>query len=157
MNSIPKLFHRYRLAVFACVVLAVPVEAAIYKWVDESGQTVYSETPPPKGTAASRLKEPPPPPVDPNTAMGSLRNRAEAFEQRQGKRDEEKSEARQSAEDKKQTQEKCDKVRQNLETLTVHTQVREKTGESEYTVLSEEQRQAKIKKMQDYLQKECSQ
>lgn len=156
MNSALKFFNCCRVAVLACFILTVPAEAAIYKWTDENGRTVYSETPPPKGAAGTRLKEAPPPPVDPNAAMENLRNRAEAFGKRQEERGKGESEAQQSAERKKEIQEKCEQVRKNLETLTAHNQIREKTGDGEYTVLDEEQRQAKIKQNQEFIQKECN-
>lgn len=156
MSSIFKLFHVCRFAVFACALLVAPAEAAIYKWVDENGQTVYSETPPPKGTAATRLKEAPPPPVDPNAAMESLRNRAEAFDERQEERGEQENETQQSTEREKQIQENCERLRNNLEVLTTNNQVREKTGENQYSVLGEEQRQARIKETRERIQKECS-
>lgn len=136
--------------------LAAPAQAVIYKWTDENGQTVYSETPPPKGTAGTRLKEAPPPPIDPNTALESLRNRSEAFDKRQEERGKQENETQQSAERDQQNQENCERLRSNLEVLKVRNQVREKTGEDQYTVLSEEQRQARIKETQERIQKECN-
>lgn len=134
----------------------MPAEAAIYKWVDENGQTVYSETPPPKGTATTRLKEPPPPPVDPNAAMESLRNQAKAFEQRQEEQNKTENDTRQSAEREKQIQKNCEQLRKNLEVLTTNNQVREQTGDEQHRVLAEEERQARIKETRELIQKECS-
>jgi hypothetical protein len=145
-----------RIAILAGFMLALPVEATIYKWTDENGQTVYSETPPPKGTAGTRLKEAPPPPVDPNAAMETLRNRAEAFGKRQEGRDKQENEKQQSAERDKQNQENCKQLRNNLQILTTNNQVREKTGEGDYTVLGEEQRQARIRETRERIQKECN-
>lgn len=156
MSPALKLFNCCRVTVFTCFLLTAPVEAAIYKWTDENGQTVYSETPPPKGTTGTRLKEAPPPPVDPNAAMENLRNRAEAFEKRQEELGKQESDTQQSAEREKQVQENCERLRNNLEILTTNNQVREQTGEGEYTVLGEEQRQARIKATQERIQKECN-
>jgi hypothetical protein len=139
-----------------CVLLAISAEAAIYKWVDENGQTVYSETPPPRGTSATRLKDAPPPPVDPNEAMNSLRSRADAFEKRQEERSNAENETQQSAEREKQTRENCERLRKNLETLSNNPQVREKTGEDDYRVVPEEERQARIQETRERIQKECN-
>jgi len=45
---------------FASVVLAMPASAAIYKWVDEQGNTHFSQSPPPakQGNKASKMKIP---------------------------------------------------------------------------------------------------
>lgn len=152
----PTFFNRCRIAVLAGCLLALPAHAAIYKWTDENGQTVYSETPPPKGTAGTRLKDAPPPPVDPNAAMENLRNRADAFDKRQEERGKQETETEQSAEHDKQNQENCDRLRNNLQILTTNNQVREKTGKGDYTVLGEEQRQARLQETRERIQKECN-
>lgn len=145
-----------RIVILAGFMLALPARAVIYKWTDENGQTVYSETPPPKGTAGTRLKEAPPPPVDPNSAMENLRNRAEAFDKRQDERGKQEAETQQTAERDKQNQENCERLRNNLQILTTNNQVREKTGEGDYSVLGEEQRQARIQETRERIQKECN-
>lgn len=45
-----------------CLLLATTlgVQAKVYRWTDENGQTVYSQSPPPDGKA-EEIKPPPPP------------------------------------------------------------------------------------------------
>src|SRR4051812_28933475 len=44
---------------------SLPAAATMYKWVDEKGQTIYSDQPPPP-SIKSEIVKPPPPPANPN-------------------------------------------------------------------------------------------
>ncbi|WP_457674551.1 DUF4124 domain-containing protein [Thiolapillus sp.] len=41
------------------------VEAAVYRWVDESGKVVYSQTPPPENLKGEKIRVNAPPPATP--------------------------------------------------------------------------------------------
>ncbi|MGE0080380.1 MAG: DUF4124 domain-containing protein [Thiohalomonadaceae bacterium] len=45
--------------------LALPAQAAMYKWVDKDGSVVYSETPPPDASNVTTIAPPPLPPSPP--------------------------------------------------------------------------------------------
>ena len=59
------------------IILLLPfsVHAKMYKWVDENGQTIYSESPPP-GQQVETIKAAPPPPPAPNNEVNDLVQRA---------------------------------------------------------------------------------
>lgn len=129
----------------------------IYKWVDEDNNTVYSDTPPPRGAGAERVQGAPPPPVDPEAAMDSLRERAEGFEERREARLETENKSEQEAEQARRQREICKKLRANLQVLETNPRVREqKDGEEGASVLSEEQRRARMETTRKRIAEECA-
>lgn len=129
----------------------------IYKWTDAEGNTVYSQTPPPPGIKAERIRGAPRPPEDPDEAMQALRERAEAFTERRDDRLLVEKEGQAALDKKKQIDEICAKLRKNLETLQNNSRIREQSGEgSESVIITEEQRQERIKSTQERVQKECA-
>ena len=131
--------------------------AAIYKWVDENGQTVYSETPPPRGTEAKRLKDPPQPSADPQKAMEELRERAEGFNSRREEDMKSEEQASREAERKKAQQERCKQLKANIDALSSGQRVRETTGEGERAFLNDNQIQERLKSTRQSYEKECNQ
>ncbi len=66
-------FHRWPcivllMAVWLCA--AAPASAAIYRWVDASGQPHYTQTPPPPGMAYRRIESAAPAPAPPAPDAG---------------------------------------------------------------------------------------
>jgi len=61
--------------------MAAPAHAALYKWVDANGRTVYSDQPPP-ASVKSEVLNGPPPPANPNAAKELAQKEAE-FRKRQ--------------------------------------------------------------------------
>lgn len=143
------------VALIATLALPATATAAIYKWVDENGQTVYSETPPPAGVERMHIKGAPPPPVDPEQAMQELRDRAKALDQRRDERTGNETEAQQNAERQKRTQENCEILRKNLSVLNSGRRIRETGSDGEQAFLDETQLAARLKETQDRINKEC--
>lgn len=69
------------LAVLAAIALATPAVAALYKWTDENGRTVYSDQPPP-AHIKSEVMGGAPPPANPD-AVKDMANREAEFRKRQ--------------------------------------------------------------------------
>jgi hypothetical protein len=131
-----------------------PLQAEVYKWQDDSGETHYSQTPPP-GVPASRLRLHGTPShagqPDPR-----LKESLEAFDKRRQQDQEagrKRAEAAQQAELRKQN---CARARSNLQTLQSHGQIKLKEGDA-YRMLSEEERQAKIAEAQQQIDEFCTQ
>lgn len=51
----------YAFALLLAAVVCQAADAALYKWVDRTGQVIYSSDPPPAGTPAEKVQEPPQP------------------------------------------------------------------------------------------------
>lgn len=78
MPRIPLLFA-------ACLLTATsvgPAAAAMYKWTDAQGRTVYSDQPPAASSVKTEQLRPPPPPANPNAAK-ELAQREADYRKRQ--------------------------------------------------------------------------
>jgi hypothetical protein len=72
---------RVGLLAFAWLALAAPAAAALYKWIDANGRTVYSDQPPPTNVKTELINGAPPP-ADPD-AVKDMANREAEFRKRQ--------------------------------------------------------------------------
>jgi hypothetical protein len=88
---------RTALAALIALALAAPAGAALYKWVDANGRTVYSDLPPP-GDVKHEVVGAAPPPANPDAAK-ELANREAEFRKRQADRAEEAKKADKSRAD----------------------------------------------------------
>jgi hypothetical protein len=136
------------------LVWLMPATAKTYRWVDENGVTIYSQTPPPTGDATI-IKPPPPPASPPDEAMNNLKRRQAAIDTAKKKKqggDKESVEA-ENAEIKKKN---CEVSRKNLAEITRHPRVRMKMDDGSYKQLSDEERQAEIDKYNKDIEKFCN-
>ena len=69
------------LACLLCATIAAPVCAALYKWTDAQGRTVYSDQPPSTNVKTEQLRAPPPP-ANPNAAKELAQKQAD-YQKRQ--------------------------------------------------------------------------
>jgi hypothetical protein len=151
---------RYPLIyVLLCALLltaTAPVRAT-YKWVDENGQTVYSQTPPPAGTkAAERIKAPPRPSTDPGSAAQKTRDDAAAFNERREEKKTGEQDQKKMQQVEAERKQQCEQMRQDVETLTTRPVVRRTPeGGGEPVVLTAEEREADVKEMRERLKQHC--
>jgi hypothetical protein len=92
-----------------------PAGATMYKWVDEKGQTVYSDQPPP-ASVKSEIVRPPPPPANPN-ALKEMVNADTEMKQREKARIEKAKDAEKKRADAEKKQELCTTAQQQLKML----------------------------------------
>ena len=118
----PTVGARSRAAALAAAgvlaLLAAPAPAQIYRYVDENGETVYSQIPPPQQDAVEITPDPGPSDAESAAAVERLRRQLEIDFDR---RHEAKRQAGLKAEDAKNAElrsKNCDAARQNLDTLT---------------------------------------
>src|SRR5271166_5509387 len=109
-----KLRPTLRLA--ACVLLfaTLPAGAALYKWTDEKGGTVYGDTPPP-GVKAERVSAVVAP-RDPN-AVQDMASKDAQIKKRQQERVDDEAKAQKSEADAKAKLDRCVQLRGRLQTL----------------------------------------
>jgi len=140
--------------VLATLLVSVSVHAEIYKWVDENGQTHYSQQPPASGEAQV-VDVPPPPPIDPDTAQEEV---DQLIEQQQAA-EEAEQEAQQQAEEEAAQQaireENCRIARQNLTQYENNPGRRVVDEEGNVTRLVEEERQQKMLEFQEQIDLYC--
>lgn len=125
-----------------------------YKWVDEQGTTHYSAQPP---------REKPSQQIDINVNRSSDANAdgetSKAAPAQQPAPDQQMSDSERIAEIERRSREavakNCEIMRKNLETLSQHARVRSVGEDGEVRMLGEDERQARIKKAQDYISANC--
>ena len=141
-----------------CLFLLLPAVAlaGTYRWVDDEGNVVYSQTPPPDGREVREIAPPPSPAEDPAAARKRLKALTEEAEKSsQRRREQRESQNRKKAEAERR-QKNCEAARYNLELfLNRPPNVLFKTGENEYRRFTPEERQQQIDKLQKIIEKNC--
>ncbi len=140
----------------ALLVWLTPASARTYRWVDENGVTIYSQSRPPSGTDATVIKTPPPAPAsEPNETMKKLKTRLNAIEESKKKENETKEKEDKAAKNAEIRKQNCEAAKKNLEALEQHARVRMKMDDGEYKQLTDEERTAQIEKAKEAIKKNC--
>jgi hypothetical protein len=136
-----------------CLLVAAPATGKTYRWVNDEGVTVYSQTPPPSGQAEV-VKPPPPPPTgaETRTPMEERLKRLEAERAEQEKQAQER--ARAEAE-RERRQANCRAARRNLEALQGPPRRLFATAGGEFERFTEEERQARIEEAREQIEVFC--
>lgn len=118
--AVPSPTHARLLAMLACFTLLWSVAALgeVYRYVDENGVTVYSQTPPPSGEAASMTPDPGPSATETAAALERLRRQLETDFDRRYTREKRAEHAAEEAARAEQRAAACAAARTNLRTLT---------------------------------------
>lgn len=110
------MYRRVAIVALFSMVVSFSTQAAVYKWVDENGQVVYSQTAPPS-SQAEVIAPPPPPPKgseEPNKRL------QEYQQQQQDARDDKAVKAQQEREQQLQMEARkkvCEAAQHNLKVL----------------------------------------
>jgi len=101
------------VAVLLCALAVTSASQAgnLYKWVDENGVTVYSQSPPP-AKPAEKVKPPPPPATDPEQAAAALDERIEKLNEAQQQREQSAEDAAQQRSEQDQRNQACESAKQ---------------------------------------------
>jgi len=102
------------LLALAFALAAAPAAAALYKWTDENGRTVYGDTPP-AGVKAERVNVAAPP-ADPN-AVRDMASKDAEFKARQKARADADAKAEKAQADAKAKLERCAQLKGNIQTM----------------------------------------
>ena len=129
-------------------------QAATYRWVNEQGVTVYSQTPPPSGQAT--VIPPPPPPATGAPIRPPIEEQLKQIEAQKAER--QQREAKAADEKKRQTimDANCRNARHNLEVLEGPARRRFAENGGEYQRLTEEERQKRIELAKENIKQFCS-
>lgn len=137
------------------VILALPVAQAVtYKWLDEQGNVVYSQTPPPDGTAYEILDTIKPSRTPPKSAPTAQTSKAVADLQASEKeRKANQDLASEQAKNAELRAKNCASAKQNLETYTVYKRIRQPDGSVKR--IPDDERERKIKEYQQAVKEFC--
>lgn len=96
--------------------LAAPASAQVYKCVDASGKTVYSQQPCPAGDSSRVISRTPPPEAAPEAKPGAKppANPEQEYRKRQAERAEADKKSAEEEAKKKQQQDTCNRAREAL-------------------------------------------
>lgn len=143
-----------QLIIVAGLILPLSGQAAMYKWVDDQGNTVYSQVPPPDGRS-TREVAPPPPPAEPEASqrqLNELRQRLnDAVEDRELQAE---SQAEQATE-RQQRRENCEAARYNLQGLQQSARQLVRSGDGDYRRLTPEEIKTKTEQYQKIIDQDC--
>lgn len=146
--------HRTPLLILA-LTCATPLSAETYRWVDENGATVYSQSPPPAGRQAETIKPPPPPAITPEEARRKLDEQRQFLEDRREDREIGKEKTAAGKEETQRRSQNCQAARANLKQLEGNTQVRMRDADGQYRRYTEEERQAKMAEARQQIEQYC--
>jgi hypothetical protein len=133
-------------------VLALPVNAAMYKWNDANGETQYGQFPP-AGVNATRIKSD----ADPKSAptRKPLEEQVKEMEKQLEQKEVAKEEAAEKKQNAKIRKQNCENARNNITQLGYGGHRLARKPDGSYERLSEAQKQELIKKNQDAIKEFC--
>jgi hypothetical protein len=153
-----RLLQTISLAVIT-VLLQSPVFADIYKWIDDSGEVHYTQTPPPGGIAAQNIQGAPPH-AEPTQAIDGeqqkLQQQLDAFEERRAEQQKQEELENLGKEVDKIDQENCHAAQTNLANLQQGGIKRYLTPDGEVIRLTEEDREQRLSEAQEQVKKYCT-
>lgn len=139
---------------FMLSLFATAAFAEIYKWVDEDGQTHYSQQAP-RDIPATVIKTPPPPAIDPNIAQQQVDDLIQQQESEEKMGLEQQNQQKIAAENKADQEKNCNIAQQQLQQYQNNPGRRIMDADGNVTRLTEEDRQQKIKEAQENVTKYC--
>ncbi len=140
----------------AAALLHTPASAEIYKWTDATGETQYSQIPPPGGVKTEKIQGAPPPASDPDVTDESLQKQLDAMSKsitEKAEKDKEKEMEKQLAATNKRN---CVSSQDNLRKLEEGGGRRYLTAEGEVKRFTEEERQQQISAAKEEIKKYCN-
>ena len=134
--------------------LATGSQAAMYKWVDENGQTVYSQIPPTSGQS-TRMKPPPPPAETPEEARQRLNQRLQTLEDKAEDKELAGQKEAKEGELAEVYKSNCAAAQHNL--MFLESNPRKLVGQPDgsYVRITEEERQQKMQEAREQVEKFC--
>jgi uncharacterized protein DUF4124 len=128
--------------------------ADVYKWVDENGQTHYSQTAP-ENQNAEMIKAPPPPASLPEEAQQQIDELIEQQTEARKAQDEQLATQKQEAEQKQILENNCELAKSNLQTYMDNPGRRVLKEDGTVIRPTEEDRQQKIQEAKQDIQEYC--
>ncbi|MEM7027872.1 MAG: DUF4124 domain-containing protein [Pseudomonadota bacterium] len=127
-------------------------QAEMYKWVDEQGNTHYTQSPPPDDIKAETIK--PPSKVDTDGATKTLEQKKKKVDDLREKRITSAEEKQKAENDIREKEEKCNQAKERLASYQ-RPRVSLENPDGSLRVIPEEERQVEIKKSQGYVTEFC--
>lgn len=146
-------FRLLRLTLPA-LLLSVSAHAEVYKWVDDSGQTHYSQSAP-ENKPTKIIAVPAPPPMEQQRAQQRMNELIQQQENQEATQEIIQREQTQAAQRQTDINENCKRLRTNLETYQNNPGRRMMDADGRVIRLREEDRQQNIQDLQQQIQRYC--
>jgi Domain of unknown function (DUF4124) len=149
---------RRNLTIISTIMLLIwllPAMARTYRWVDENGTTIYSQSRPPSGKA-SIIKPPPPPATPPEETIKRLKKQREAIAESRKKKDAASKKDGDEAKKAEIKKKNCEASKKNLADIELHPRVRMKLKDGSYKQLTDEERTEQIDKAKKGIETYCN-
>jgi len=144
------------LAILAIAAAALPLHAAMYKWVDEKGVTHYSETPPPDGKAQKIEVKPAQPVEAPRAKQEDWQQREYQFRQRRLEKELADEKARKGEErDAASRKDRCLRAQRSLDVLRREVPIYETNERGERVYLEDKERASLIENWKRIAEASC--
>ena len=145
----------YHLSILVLSSIALSVSAEIYKWVDDEGNIHYGEKPPSTNTKEEvetiKIRDN----VDTQRAAETLKKKSKSLNDLNDERKQEKTDALNDKKELAKNKMRCEQAKKQLANYQ-HPKVNVKESDGTYRALGEEERQAGLKKSEDFVKKSCS-
>ncbi len=144
--------------IFISILLLIwlsPATAKTYRWVNEDGVTIYSQSPPPSGNATI-IKPPPKPAASPDEVMNKLKQQQAALDKAKNRKPGAGNNAEIEAKNAETKKKNCEVAKQNLEGISRYPRVRRKMEDGSHKQLTHEERQAEIDQFTKDIEKFCN-
>lgn len=127
----------------------------MYRWVDETGATVYSQQPPPQGAATQIRPDPAPSAQEAARARERVNTVIESDFDKRDEAARQAEEARKGAEEQAKRSANCKAARGNLETIQNLGARRLRTPDGEYRYLSDAERDKLAAEARTQIEENC--
>jgi len=146
-----KTYHIFLTSLVLSLIILAPANAAMYKWLDENGNVVYSQQPPEEGPYEV-IKAKNPPPASRSTPPPASSFTAEAQKDQEENQLDRKVE-QEAAKSAQLRADNCKAAKHNLETYTVYRRI--KNDEGEVIRLDDNERAKRIQEAKDAIKEFC--
>lgn len=133
---------------------ALGAQAAMYKWTDENGKTVYSQNPPPTG-AVEKIQTAPTPTQSVTEAQKKLQEQLQRIEDRREDRRLAKDKETEASTKAGLMARNCETARKNLESLGGPPNRMTRMADGSYKRLTPEERQKQTEEANKQIRENC--
>ncbi len=150
------MLMRILISLLLITLWTTAAQGRMYRWVDENGVTVYSQSPPQGGESATQIKSPPPPSTGTDDAWKNVDKMLQKSSDLEGERKRKADQKRNEEENIQVKKKNCATAKRNLEVLQGPTRAMIRTPDGEYHRYTEKERRQKIGEAEAQIKKHCT-
>lgn len=147
-------YLKYCCSVILILLIANTAYAEVYKWIDDEGQTHFTQLPPAQ-YEADIIQTRPGPKVEPAQSQQAVDTMIEQQANDEKRQQQNRQQQRQEAEKAKAKSKNCDLAKNNLTQYQNNPRGRSKNAAGEYIRVDEDDRQSKMKQLKQDIKKYC--